>query len=171
MESLEWCRAGKYKRREERVVVLEDGKWWYGVLAGSSVTHCLSGLSPSNCTAYVCARLQPFCLLVCLLSQKFKIRVRLFPQKPYQIGFEMFNSLFFFSAKFQWKLCWKFSVHFIFSFAFSPPCYLGQFVCSCSSKFNAMLFQCSCKKIFLKQNRYKSKGLYSAQYIYCENIG
>lgn len=37
---------------------------------------------------------------------------------------------------------------------------------------NVMLFQCRCKKIFfLKQNRYKSKGLYSAQYIYCENIG
>ncbi len=49
--------SGMYKRRENRVVVLEDGKWWYGVLAGLTVTHCLSGLSPSNCTAYVCTRL------------------------------------------------------------------------------------------------------------------
>lgn len=58
-EPLEWCIAGKYKRREERaLVLLEDGKWWYGVLAGSSVTHCLSGLSLSNCTAYVFTRLQ-----------------------------------------------------------------------------------------------------------------
>jgi len=76
-ESLEWCRPGKYKRREERVVVLVDGKWWYGVLAGISVTHCLSGLSPSNCTAYVCTRLQPFCLLVCPLSQNFKIHINM----------------------------------------------------------------------------------------------
>lgn len=24
------------------------GKWWYGDLAGESVSHCLSGLSPRN---------------------------------------------------------------------------------------------------------------------------
>lgn len=102
-ESLEWCRAGKYKRREERVVALEDGKWWYGVLAGISVTHCLSGLSPSNCTAYVCTRLQPFCLPVCPLSQNFKIHIRLFPQKAYQTDFETFKSNFSPIAKCQWK--------------------------------------------------------------------
>lgn len=152
------------------MVVLEDGKWWYGVLAGSSVTHCLSGLSPSNCTAYVCARLQPFCLLVCLLSQKFKIRVRLFPQKPYQIGFEMFNSLFFFQQSFSENFVENFlfilflALHFL-----RPVTWDNSFVLVLQSLM--LCFFSAVVKIFLKQNRYKSKGLYSAQYIYCENIG
>lgn len=32
------------EKTEEWVVELEDGKWWYGVLAQTRVTQCLSGL-------------------------------------------------------------------------------------------------------------------------------